>query len=532
MNLIEKYTLESRYLRFPFSGVFLTFTIIYNQGKGYLLMFFHTFKQVVIYLKKTLYIILALILLFAVVTLGRTFTVKSKQPTANPTNVKFDEEGAVKRLTEALTYKTVSYQDRSKMDFQQFDQFIDFLAKSYPTVHEKLELEKVNKYGLVYKWNGTNKDEKPIGLISHYDVVPVLTGTENNWEVPPFSGTVKDGFIWGRGTLDDKIGVIGILEAAENLLKEGFQPKKDIYLMFGFDEEIGGDEGAQKIAKTLKERGIQFDFILDEGGAIVDDMIPGVNQPVGVVGISEKGIAMAELSVEGSGGHSSQPKSETNIGKISRAIAKLEETQFKGELRGPGNDLFEYVTAEMNFGMKYVFSNKFIFKPIIEKILLKEPASAAMIRTTIAPTIFQAGEQYNALPEKATAYINLRLMPGDSLEYVEQYIVDTIDDPDVKVKVTGNEASKVSSTDGWQFKAIQQAAKNVYTDAVIAPYLMFAGSDARHYDIVSDNTYRFLPVHITSEDLNRMHGTNERISVENYINAIKFYMELMKETNK
>ena len=483
-------------------------------------------------IKKILYVLLTLLLLFFIFTITKTFTVKSKQPTANPTTIKIDEEVAVKHFSEALTFKTISYQDRTKFNFQEFEKFIQFLEDSYPNVHSKLELERINKYALVYKWSGSNDKEKPIGLTSHYDVVPVLEGTESNWEQDPFSGTVKDGVIWGRGTLDDKIGVIGILEAVETLLKEDFKPSRDLYFMFGFDEEIGGDEGAKVIAETLQKRGIQFDYILDEGGAIVEQMIPGVSQPVGVVGISEKGSAIAELTIEGSGGHSSQPSNQTNIGRISRAITALEETQFDGELRGPGNDLFEFVTPEMSFGMKYVFANKGIFKPIIEKILLKETASAALIRTTIAPTIFQAGEQYNALPEKATAFINLRLMPGDSLKYVEQYIIDTINDPDIKVTVTGSEASPVSSTDGWQFKAIQQATKNVYHDVVIAPYLMFAGSDAKHYDIVSDNTYRFLPIQITAEDLNKMHGTNEQVSVENYINAIKFYIEIIKESNQ
>lgn len=483
-------------------------------------------------IKKVLYVILALLLIFLVFTITKTFIVKSKQPTANPTSVKIDEEEAVKHFAKALTYKTISYQDETKIDFQQYDAFIQYLEESYPNVHAKLELERINNYALVYKWSGSNSAEKPIGLTSHYDVVPVLEGTESNWEQAPFSGTVKDGFIWGRGTLDDKIGVIGILEAVETLLKEDFKPSRDIYFMFGFDEEIGGDNGAKVIAETLQKRGINFDYVLDEGGAIVEEMIPGVEEPVGVVGISEKGSAVAHLTIEGSGGHSSQPEDETNIGKLSRAIAKLEETQFDAELRGPGNDLFEFVTPEMSFGMRYVFANKAIFKPIIENILLQKTASAALIRTTIAPTIFQAGEQYNVLPEKADAYINLRVMPGDSLEFVEQYMIDTIDDDDIQVTVTGSEASPVSSTDGWQFKAIQQATKNVYNDAVVAPYLMVAGSDAKHYDLVSDNTYRFLPIQITSEDLNRMHGTNERVSVENYINAIKFYVEVIKESNK
>lgn len=481
--------------------------------------------------KSILLLTAVLVCLFIIVTVINTLTIKSKQPIQQPTKVSINEKEAVDHLSQAITFKTITYQDRSKIDFTEFDKFIDFLHDSFPKIYRQLEFEKVNHYGLVYKWKGSDSSKHPIGLTSHYDVVPVLKGTEGNWKQPPFSGAVQNGIIWGRGSLDDKIGVVGILQAVEYLLDKGFKPDRDIYLMFGFDEEIGGDEGASRIVNTLKERGIKFEFVLDEGGAIVENMVPGVKVPVGVVGVSEKGSATAKLSIEGSGGHSSQPKDHTNIGRIASAIAKLEDTQFKGELKGPGNDLFEFVAPEMNFGMKYVFANKMVFKPLIEKILLQQPASAALIRTTIAPTIFQAGEQYNALPEQASAIINLRLMPGDSLSNVKNFIKDTIDDKDIKVTVEGTEASKVSTVNSWQFKTVQQAARNVYNHAVVAPYLMFAGSDARQYDPISKNTYRFLPVQITSEDLNRMHGTNERVSVKNYIKAIKFYAEVIKESN-
>lgn len=482
--------------------------------------------------KLTLLILGGLILIFIIITVSNSLMVKSKQPAPIPSEIAINDTDAVAHLSEAITYKTISYQERSKFDFKEFDKFIDFLHNTYPAVHETLKLEKINKYALIYKWEGSDSSKNPIGLTSHYDVVPVLEGTEANWEQEPFSGTIADGKIWGRGTLDDKIGVIGIMEALEYLVEEGHKPSRDLYFMFGFDEEIGGDEGAHAIANTLKQRGITFDFVLDEGGAIVENMVPGVDKPVGVVGISEKGSATAELSIEGSGGHSSQPKDHTNIGRIASAIAKLEDTQFKGDLRGPGEDLFEFVAPEMSFGMKYVFANKFIFEPVIERILLQQPASAALIRTTIAPTIFQAGEQYNALPEKASAIINLRLMPGDSLEDVKSFIEKTIEDDAIKVTVSGSEATSVSSVDSWQFDSIQQAARNVYSESVIAPYLMFAGSDAKHYDVVSKNTYRFLPVQITSEDLNRMHGTNEHVSIENYLNAIKFYIEMIKQSDK
>ncbi|WP_113927297.1 M20 family peptidase [Bacillus sp. P14.5] len=484
------------------------------------------------YWKHAFLIFGSFILVFIIVTAFNAFTIQSKQPAPNPEKIALDEEKAINNLSEAITYKTISYQDRSKLDLEEFQRFIDFLENSYPSVHRELDLERVNDYALIYTWKGKDSSKKPIGMTSHYDVVPVLQGTEANWEQDPFSGVVSGEKIWGRGTLDDKIGVIGILQALEHLLNEGFHPERDMYFMFGHDEEIGGEEGAMAIAALLKERGVQFDYVLDEGGAIVENMVPGVDSPVGVVGISEKGSATAKLSIEGSGGHSSQPQNRTNIGRIAGAIAKLEDTQFAEDLRGPGEDLFEYVAPEMSFGMKYIFSNKFIFEPIIEEVLLKEPASAALIRTTIAPTIFQAGEQYNALPEEASAIINLRLMPGDSLEDVKHFIEETIEDEAITVEVTGSEATKVSSLKGKPFKTIQQAARNVYSEAVIAPYLMVAGSDAKHYDSVADNTYRFLPVQITSEDLNRMHGTNEHVSVENYLNSVKFYIEFVRESNR
>ncbi|MEW9108455.1 M20 family peptidase [Cytobacillus gottheilii] len=482
--------------------------------------------------KMILLIVGVFLLIFAIVTVTRTFMTESRQPEPNKAEVTLDEDKAIRHFSEALTFKTISYQDRTAFDYPEFERFIEFLEDTYPAVHQQLEVEKVNDYALIYKWSGSESGKKPIGLTSHYDVVPVLEGTEANWEQGPFSGTVTDGEIWGRGTLDDKIGVIGILEAAEHLLEEGYAPKRDVYFMFGFDEEIGGDEGAAAIVDLLEERGVTFDFVLDEGGAIVENMVPGVEQPVGVVGVSEKGSATAELTISGSGGHSSQPKDHTNIGRVASAIAKLENTQFKADLRGPGETLFEFAAPEMSFGMRYVFANKFIFEPIIESILLKQPATAALIRTTIAPTVFQAGEQYNALPEQATAIINLRVMPGESLENVKKFIEETIDDDEISVSVTGSEATSVSSTDSWQFQTIQQAARNVYSDAVMVPYLMFAGSDAKHYDRIADNTYRFLPVLITSEDLTRMHGTNEHVSIDNYLNAIAFYMEVMKESDR
>ncbi|WP_080146004.1 M20 family peptidase [Marinilactibacillus piezotolerans] len=461
-------------------------------------------------------------------TLFKAGKLKSKQPKPQARQtVDWDEEKGLDHFSEALKIKTVSYEQKEQIQYHEFDRFLGFLERAYPHVHKNLSLEKINEYALVYKWKGTDSKSLPIGLISHYDVVPVPEETIKNWTKDPFSGAVHENIIWGRGTLDDKIGVIGILEAAEALLKKGFQPTRDLYLMFGFDEEIGGELGAKSIVEILKKRNIQFDFVLDEGGAIIDGMLPGVDKPVGVIGVSEKGIATVELSLEGSGGHASQPKNQTNIGRISKAIAALEKRQFPARLQEPTTSLLEYAAPEMTGIMKYIVANQKLFKPILEKTLVKNPTMAALLRTTIAPTVFLSGEKINVLPESATATINLRLMPGDSLEYVRQFIEETIQDEEIQVTISGSEATKVSDVTGWQFEAIQQATKNIYPETIVTPYLMFAGSDARYYDQIADYTFRFLPAHITSKDLNRIHGTNEQISVENYHNVVYFYLELM-----
>lgn len=466
---------------------------------------------------------------FAGKTFLKTKRLNGNQPLGDPiTNTFNDEENAVKRFSKALKFQTVSYEDKIKIDYEAFDKFLSFLRDSYPLVYKNLSVEFVNDYALIFKWEGTDRTQLPIGLISHYDVVPILEESKDDWAYDPFGGIVEDGVIWGRGTLDDKIGVISILEAAEHLLRKEYQPTRDTYLMFGFDEEIGGRNGAAAIVEILKKREIQFDFVLDEGGAIIDPILPGIEKSTAVVGISEKGNATAELSIKGSGGHASQPEKFTNIGRIAKAIALLEETQFPEKLEGPSELFLEAIAPEMNFFMKYMIANIKLFRPLIEKAMIQKPSTAAMLRTTIAPTIFQAGEKANVLPEAASATINLRLAPGDSLAYVKQFIEDTIQDDEITVDVHGGEASRVSRTDGWQFHSIQQIIKNIYPNTIIAPYIMIAASDARHYDTISNHTFRFLPVPMTAENLKQIHGTNEQVKVEHYLNSIQFYIELIK----
>ena len=268
---------------------------------------------------------------------------------------------------------------------------------------------------------------------------------------------------------------------------------------------------------------------MDEGGAIVENMVPGVENPVGVIGVAEKGSAIALLKVQGSGGHSSQPKSTTTVGRLAKAIAALEDKQFSAKIAGPTKELFDFTAPEMSFGYKYIFENQWLFKPVIKKILVGKPATAAVTRTTIAPTIMNAGDKENILPENAEATINLRVMPGDTLKSLQKQMEAIIDDKEVIVTIEGDESSKVSSTDNKGFKAIQQAAVNTNKNVITAPYLMIGASDAKHYNKVAKNAYRYLPVEMEEDGLERMHGTNERIKKAAYVKTVKFYLHLIKQ---
>ncbi|GEK33703.1 M20/M25/M40 family metallo-hydrolase [Kurthia sibirica] len=480
-------------------------------------------------LKKIIFAILGIVIVFAGVTLYFTMSAKTKQPKAQQQNFKIDEDKAIKNLSTAVTFKTISQEKEKDINYEYFKEFQQFLKDTYPEIYKQLEYKEINDYSMIFKWSGKDSSKKPIGLTSHYDVVPVAKGTEVKWQEDAFSGAVDEKYIWGRGTLDDKVGVIGTLEAVDYLLKEGFVPPQDLYLFFGHDEENGGDAGAAEITKYFKNNMIQFEYIMDEGGAIVNNMVPGVEDPVGVIGVAEKGSATIMLSVEGSGGHSSQPKNKTTIGRLSAAIAALEEQQFTASIAGPTKELFEYTAPEMSFGYKYVFENQWLFKPIIKKILLGKPATAAVTRTTIAPTIFKAGDKGNILPEFAEAQINIRVMPGDTFNSLKKQVNAIIDDKHVKVTITGNEASAVSSSTSRGFKMIQQAAINTNDQTIIAPYIMIGASDSKHYSKISDDAYRFLPIEMEDDGLERMHGTNERVEKVAYMKAIQFYIDLMKQ---
>lgn len=469
-----------------------------------------------------------LILLLLIVVLFKTFSYKPKQLQLDAIVPVIISENSVQHLSDAVKIKTISYDEPSKFDSAAFSQLISFLKKTYPLSDSLLDKKIINEFSLLFKWEGENSLLKPLVLMGHMDVVPV--DEENKkWDFQPFDGEITDKFINGRGTLDDKVNVIGVLEAVEMLLKEKFTPKRTVYLAFGHDEEIGGENGAKKIAEYLESRQVKAEFVLDEGMVITKGIVPGIKPNVALIGISEKGYLSLELSVETEGGHSSMPAKETPIGILSSAVSKLEKNPMPPSISEPVQHFLDYVGPEMPFFSKLAFSNQWLFKPLIISKYEASNSGNATIRTTIAPTVFKSGIKDNVLLPKASATINCRILPGISSDEVIEHIKKTINDTRVKIKKTGhsNEAAAVSNIHSEGFKQIEKTSRQIFKNTLVAPSLMIGGTDQKHYSKISSDLFRFLPIEVDSEDLKRIHGANERISIANFKDCIRFYRALI-----
>ncbi len=485
-------------------------------------------------MKRILLIIFSSVLLLAAVLIFRTLSFHSKQISVEAVPLYKTDDATIQRLSEAIQFKTISYQDSGKMDTSQFNGLHRFLQNSFPLVDSFLTLEKINTYSLLYKWQGSNVSLKPILLMAHQDVVPVDPLTLPGWAHPPFDGVVKDGFVFGRGALDIKSGIMSEMEAVEYLVRENFKPERTVYLAYGHDEEIGGKEGAFKIAKHLQEQHVELEFVIDEGGSIISGIVPGIAKPVAIIGIAEKGYVSLELTVEEEGGHSSMPPKQTAIGILSAAISKLETHSFPTKMEGVGSAMLDYVGPEMDFGMRLVFANRWLFGPVIESQLDKKNSTRASMHTTIAATIFKSGEKENVLPIKASAVINFRIMSGDSIQGVIDFVKTVLNDERIKIGMTsqfGDEPSFVSDTESESFKLLQKTTQQIFPDVLVAPYLVLGATDSKHYKNLTKNIFRFEPTRLVDADLKRIHGTDERISIESYKESISFYIQLIKNSN-
>ena len=475
-------------------------------------------------------IMVVLIVVVAVVLINTLRLSSLQKDVASIKPIDIDEEQVANHLAEAIRLETVSQGAGLPIKESEFSRFHRFLLTRFPLVHKTLSREVINNYSLLYTWEGSESDGKPILIAAHMDVVPIEDDTQANWTYPPFEGVIADGYIWGRGAMDMKSSLTGVLEAVEYLINDGFAPTRTIYLAFGHDEEVGGPNGAAQIAKLLKSRNVRLEFTLDEGLVITKGIVPGVDKPAALIGLAEKGLASLKLTATGKGGHSSMPPPHTSVGRIGRAVARIEDNPMPTSLALPATQTFEYLAPEMSFLKRAIIANRWLFNWLLVCKLEATAATNALIRTTITPTMINGGVKENVVPQKASATLNVRLLPGDDLDGAVSHIKDVVDDPKLKIdhgSKPASDASKVSDEKSSSFAMLHKTVLQVFPDVVVAPGLLAGRTDSRYYQDIAENSYRFLPMRLGPTDLKRIHGTDERISVSNYTEIIRFYVQLL-----
>lgn len=472
-------------------------------------------------------LLLAILVVLAIV-IFKTYTFHSMQVAIDPVPRAAADEKAPERLAGAVRFETVSFEDR--MDTLPFLNLDTFLQTTFPRVFERMERIDVAAPSLVLKWAGAKPMLPPVLLMGHLDVVPTEKETIAEWTESPFSGKIGDGFVWGRGTLDDKLNVMGLLESADALLEQNYQPERTIYFSFGHDEELGGRNGAARIADYFKNQGIRFEYVLDEGLLILDGALPGLSRPLAMIGTSEKGEATLRLEVRlDEGGHSSMPPGETAIGILSEALNRLHENPCPARLDGPTLELLQHAGPETSPFFRALFANTWLTKGMLIRQFSQSASSNAVVRTTTAPTIVHAGVKNNVLPSTGYAMVNFRIIPGETPESVAGYVEKTIREPRIAVTILPGAVppSPVSPTNTFGFQAIEKTIRQIFPEAVVSPALVIAQTDSRHFTGLSDAVYRFTPVRLTKADLSRIHGINERISVDGYQDLLRFYGQLI-----
>ena len=473
------------------------------------------------------YLILAALLIFVAVIAIRTAAFKPKpQPAISDEEITFNKDAAVSALAELVKCKTISYSDPSLEDNAEFEKLIAKLPELYPNVFKVCDFQQLPHRGLLFKWAGKTAGDPAI-LMAHYDVVPV---NEENWEKPPFEAIIEEGVMWGRGTLDTKVTFNGVLSAAEHLIAEGFQPEHDVYFAFSGGEEVNG-KGAPTIVDWFESQGITPAMVVDEGGAVVENVFPGVKLPCGLIGIAEKGMINAQFRTVSNGGHASAPKPHTPVGILSRACTRVEGNPFKAHIEGPAGQMFDTLGRYSTLLYRVIFANMWCFGWVID--LLGKTSGGemnALVRTTVAFTQMEGSSARNVIPPEAKMVANMRLNPSDSVESALQYLRKVINDDSVEVSALESfEPSRVSTTDCEGWEKVSAAVAETWRGCIIAPYLMVQCSDSRHYGRISDKVFRFSAMDLTAEERSTIHGNNERIRLDCAHRAVEFYIRLMKK---
>ena len=444
-----------------------------------------------------------------------------------PMDASFDEEAAIEALRRMVQCKTVSYRDPALEDAAEFDKFQALLPVLFPRVHEVCTLEHIGKRGLLYCLKGKS-DKNPTVYMAHYDVVPA---DESAWQRPAFTALRENGEIWGRGTLDTKGTLCAALIAAETLLCDGFVPENDIYFAFGGDEEVAGYD-APAIVDTLHARNIRPALVLDEGGAVVENVFPGVSAPCALIGTGEKGMLNLEFSAKSPGGHASAPPPHTVVGLLARAVARMESKPFPTHISPPAAEMFDTLGRHSSFAYRLIFVNLWCFKGVLSAMCKKTGGELnALLRTTCAFTMMQGGSALNVLPSEASVCANLRLMNPDTMETAAQYLKGIVRDENIHIRIIdGNNPSPYSPGNSAGYARVRTAIAQTWEDAIVSPYLMVACSDSRHFSRVSDNVLRFSAMALSIDDRKRIHAHDERVEEGKFLDACRFYLRVIHES--
>lgn len=481
-------------------------------------------------MKKILLITGFLLVIILSVVLSRTILFTAPHFSASLVPLEIQSDGSL--LSKAITFETISHK-REMRDDSVFLAFHNFLVQSFPKLHEELTREVVGQHSLLYTWQGTDDSKDPLVLAAHMDVVPVDYSSRDEWDVPPFSGNIVDGNIYGRGTIDDKGSLIAIMESVENLIGQGFNPGRTIILAFGHDEEIGGNEGAKEMSSLLKQRGIRAWMVIDEGGTLATGIVPGIDGTVALIGTSEKGYVSLEVSADMQGGHSSMPEPVNALEAVNRAVYNLKSNPLPDRFTEPIQGFVDFVGPHLPFVQKMAFANTWLFKPLIFNTYKKSASGAALIHTTQVVTMFNSGLKDNVVPTRARAVVNYRLLPGDTPEGVLSRARDVIADTVVKVRMFddfGVEASPISNHKSLEFEFLAGAIQAVNPEVIVSPYLVLGATDGRYYYNITDKVFRFSPIPLKGSDLSRIHGINERVSIKGYAKSVSFYATLIKNS--
>lgn len=489
-----------------------------------------------------LYSLLALVAVFFIVIIARTLAFKPKKsvlPTQSDTD--FDADRASECLRELVKFKTISYRDPSLEDEAEFEGLINALPSLYPHVFEKCEFLRLPNRALLFKWisesdnasggvpgpnSSFENNSEAVVLMAHYDVVPV---SESDWEKPPFDGIIENGELWGRGTLDTKVTMNASLFAVDTLIARGYTPNRDIYLAYSGNEEING-EGAPTVIKYFEENGIKIGLVLDEGGAVCENVFPGVKAPCGMIGIAEKGMLDLEYKIKSNGGHASSPKPRSTVGYLADACHEVETHPFKMKMSDPVSRMFNTLGRHSTFLYRMIFSNWWAFGWVVNLLGKKSGGELnALIRTTVAFTQMKGSSASNVMPPEASMVSNIRLNPNDTVEGAVEQIRKTVKNDSIELNVLhGVNPSRISRVDCDEYRAVENAVASTWKGAIVTPYLMVQCSDSRHYGRISDKVYRFSAMDMTLAERRSVHGNNEKIRLSSIAKSCEFYLNLIQ----